>query len=185
MTRRIVVAVTGASGAPLAVNLLRHLADLEVETHLIVSGTAEKVLEYETGMTPAQVGRLASVTRDVRDLSAPLASGTFHTDGMVVIPCTMKTLAAVANGLADNLIARAADVTLKERRRLVLVARESPLNLIQIENMKAVTLAGAVVLPPVLSFYSKPRSIDDLIDHVSGKVLDALGIEHEVLKRWS
>jgi len=155
-----------------------------VETHLVITDVARKVIEEETGWKAGDVEKLASRSYKIDDFFAPIASGSFRTDGMLVVPCSMKTLAGIASGYSSNLLLRAADATLKERRRLVLVAREMPLSLIHIRNMEAVTQAGAVVLPPVLTFYSRPRGIEDLIGHVLGKAFDQLGLETGY-RRWS
>ena len=184
-TKRLVVGVTGSSAPQLAITLLREIRELpEVEVHLVVSRGAEKSIELETGMERAAVEALAEHVYQPGDLAAAISSGSFPVDGMVIVPCSMNTLAAVAAGISDNLIARAADVTLKERRRLVLVTRETPLSLIHIRNMETVTLAGATVLPPVPAFYHKPETIDDLLRHTAGKVLDQFGIPHNAFKRW-
>jgi 4-hydroxy-3-polyprenylbenzoate decarboxylase len=179
----IVVGVTGSSGAILAVRLLEVLRDA-APVHLVVTPAAARVLPYETGRTPEDLACLAT-SHAHDDLFAPIASGTFRTRGMVVVPCSMKTLAGVASGYSDSLLLRAADVTLKQRRPLVLVTRESPLSLIHIENMSRAARAGATILPPVLTMYSRPGSIADLLDHVVGKVCDVLGIETEIQKRWA
>jgi polyprenyl P-hydroxybenzoate/phenylacrylic acid decarboxylase-like protein len=156
-----------------------------VETHFVISDGARRSIELELRTTPADVEKLADVVYESRDLGAALSSGSFPTMGMVVIPCSMRTLAAVATGTSDNLLTRAADVTLKERRRLVLVTRETPLSYIHIKNMETVTLAGATVLPPVPAFYHKPETIDDLLRHTCGKVLDQFGVRHDLFRRWS
>jgi polyprenyl P-hydroxybenzoate/phenylacrylic acid decarboxylase-like protein len=183
---RLVVGVTGSSAPQLGLALLRLLATVDdVEVHLVVSRGAEQTIELELGQTKADFEALADVVYDSDDMAAAISSGSFLTAGMVVMPCSMKTLAAVATGLSVDLISRAADVTLKERRRLVLVTRETPLNLIHIRNMEAVTLAGATVLPPNPAFYHRPSTIDDLLRHTAGKVLDQFGIEHDAFKRWS
>lgn len=184
--KRLIVGVSGSSAPQLAYVLLRALADCpDVETHLVLSPGAELSIKLEMGVAAAEFEALADVTHDAANLAAPISSGSFWTCGMVVIPCSMKTLAAVACGVSGDLIARAADVCLKERRRLVLVTRETPLNLIHIRNMETVTLAGAIVLPPVPAFYHRPRTIDDLLRHTAGKVLDQFGIEHSLFQRWS
>jgi polyprenyl P-hydroxybenzoate/phenylacrylic acid decarboxylase-like protein len=169
----------------LAVHLLRALRRLgTVETHLVVSRAAHRTLELETGIRPPDVAALADVTHHRGDIAAPIASGSFITLGMAIVPCSMKTLATVAHGGSDDLLTRAADVCLKERRRLVLATRETPLSLIHLRNMVAVTEAGAVVLPPVPAFYHHPRSVEDLLAHLSGKILDQFGIEHDLFPRW-
>jgi len=156
-----------------------------VETHFVLSAGARRSIELEMRTDPAEVEKLADVVYDAADLGAAISSGSFPTMGMVIIPCSMRTLAAVATGNSDNLLARAADVTLKERRRLVLVTRETPLSYIHIRNMETVTLAGATVLPPVPAFYHRPSTIDDLLMHTCGKVLDQFGLEHELYRRWT
>ncbi|MFH0956526.1 MAG: UbiX family flavin prenyltransferase [Candidatus Aenigmatarchaeota archaeon] len=181
--KRIVVGISGSSCSILGIRMLQALRKVGVETHLVMSGFAEKVIEHETGMKPGSVRKLADFSYERNDFFAPIASGSFRTDGMIVIPCSMKTLGGIASGYTNNLLLRAADVTLKERRKLVLVARETPLNLIHIKNMETVTLAGAVVLPPVLTCYSKPSGIDDMVGHIIGKALDQFGIDSGY-KRW-
>jgi len=185
--RRIVVGISGASGAIYGVRLLEVLAERDdIETHAIVSSAAETTIRYETGRDPAEVSKLADVAYGERDLAASLASGTFLTDGMVVAPCSMRTLSGVANSANDNLIVRAADVHLKERRRLVLVVRETPLHAGHLRLMSDATTAGAVILPPVPGFYQRPETIADIVDHTIGKVLDVLGIhDHELFRRWN
>jgi len=176
--------MTGATGAVYGVRLLETLRALGVETHLVMSRWAEATIRTETDRRPEDVRDLATVVYDEHDLTAPPASSAFETAGMVVAPCSMRTLAAVANGLADNLVQRAADVHLKEQRKLVLLARESPLSVIHLENMLRVAKAGAVVAPPVPAFYAKLRSLDDMVDHTVGRALDQLGVEHERIRRW-
>ena len=184
--RRLVVGVTGSSAPQLAISLLTVLRELdEVETHLVVSRGAEKSIELELGMKRADVEAFGDVVHDPQDMAAAISSGSFLVDGMAVVPCSMKTLASVASGVSVDLIARAADVNLKERRPVVLVTRETPLNLIHIRNMETVTLAGATVLPPMPAFYHQPKSIDDLLRQTAGKVLDQFGIEHRAFRRWS
>ena len=176
--------MTGATGAIYGVRLLETLYELGVEAHLIVSRWAEATIKTETERRPEDLRALAAVVYDEEDLAAPPASSAFETAGMIVAPCSMRTLAAVANGLSDNLIQRAADVHLKERRKLVLLVRESPLSVIHLENMLRVAKAGAVVAPPVPAFYAKLRSLDDMVDHTVGRALDQLGVEHERIRRW-
>ena len=183
--RRLVVGISGSSAPQIGIALLEALRrSEEVETHLVVSDGARRSIELEAGVDPDHVVKLAHVAYDARDLAAAISSGSFLTMGMVVAPCSMRTLAAVATGNSTDLLTRAADVTLKERRRLVLVTRESPLNLIHLRNMETVTLAGATVMPPVLGFYHRPRSVDDLVAQVVGKVLDQFGIAHDLFRRW-
>ena len=183
--RRIVVGITGATGAVYGVRLLQRLGAVPgVETHLVVSDAASLTLHQEVGMQRREVEALADVVHKNREIGASIASGSFQTDGMVIAPCSMKTLAAVAHGLADNLVARAADVILKERRRLVLMVRETPLNLAHLRNMTAVTEMGGIVFPPLPSFYHRPASIDEMVDHTLDRVLDLLGIENAAAPRW-
>lgn len=183
---RLVVGVSGASAAQLAVHLLSTLQQIgTVETHLVVSRAAHRTLEIETGLGASDVSRLVDVCHKRGDIAASIASGSFLTMGMVVVPCSMKTLAGIAHGYSDDLLTRAADVCLKERRRLVLVTRETPLSLVHVRNMLAVTEAGATVLPPVPAFYHRPSSIEDLLAHLTGKVLDQFGIDHDLFTRWN
>ena len=155
-----------------------------VESHLIVSTGARKTIEHEMSLDPAEVEKLADVVYDPSDMAAGPSSGSFLTMGMVIVPCSMKTLASIATGASDNLLTRSADVSLKERRRLVLVPRETPLNLIHIRNMETVTLAGATVLPPVPAFYHRPRTLDDIINQTVGRCLDLFDIDSALVKRW-
>ena len=181
---RLVVGVSGSSAPHYGVKLLEALHELgTVETHLIISAQARDNIKHETAGDADAVVALADEVYDARDFAAAVSSGSFVTMGMVIVPCSMNTLAAVANGLTPNLIARAADVTLKERRRLVLVPRETPLSLVHLRNMVAVTEAGATVLPPMPAFYHEPATIDDLIAQTVGKVLDQFGISHELFAR--
>ncbi|HTH60757.1 MAG TPA: UbiX family flavin prenyltransferase [Paraburkholderia sp.] len=184
---RIVVGLSGASGATIGVRLLAALRRIgRHETHLIVSPSGMVTAAQELGLARGDLEAMADVVHNVRDIGASVASGSFVTEGMVIAPCSMKTLASVANGFADNLIARAADVALKERRRVVLVARETPLNLAHLRNMTLATEMGAIVMPPVPAFYAHPQTIDDVVDHTVGRILDLFGIEHdEIAKRWS
>jgi flavin prenyltransferase len=179
--KKIVVAVGGASGAPYAQRLLRVLAEMPVEVHVVFSSAARQVWATEIGSAP---GDLPFRMWDTRDFNAPFASGSAGFDAMVVIPCSMGGLARIAHGLSDDLIGRAADVMLKERRKLILVARDTPLSLIQIENMAAVTRAGAIVMPAAPSFYGRPRTIEDLLDTVVGRVIDHLGLPRRLGPRW-
>jgi len=181
-----VVGLTGSSAPQLGLALLHALREIpEVETHLVVSAGARLSLELEARVGVAEVQALADSSYEPGDLGASISSGSFQTIGMVVMPCSMRSLAAIATGLTSDLVSRAADVTLKERRPLVLVPRETPLNLIHIRNMETVTLAGATVLPPMPAFYHRPETIDDLLAHTVGKVLDQLSIEHALYRRWS
>ena len=184
--RRLVVAITGATGAVYGVRLLQHLqGNSGVESHLVISDAANLTLHEEVGMQRKEVEALADVVYRNRDVGAAIASGSFQSDGMIVAPCSMKTLAAVALGLSDNLIARAADVVLKERRRLVLMVRETPFNLAHLRNMTSVTEMGGIIFPPLPSFYQHPASIEQMVDHSIARVLDLVGVTHTLAPRWS
>jgi 4-hydroxy-3-polyprenylbenzoate decarboxylase len=186
MTRRLIVAITGASGAVYGVHLLRLLRERgDVQTHLVVSPAGWMNIDLETGLARRDIEALADVVHPVRNVGASIASGSFQTDGMVIAPCSMRTLASVALGLSDNLITRAADVVLKERRRLVLLTRETPLNLAHLRNMVSVTEMGGVIFPPVPAFYNTPASIDEMVDHTVGRVLDLFGIAQQVSPAWA
>jgi flavin prenyltransferase len=181
---RIVLGMTGATGVIYGIRLLEVLRDTPVETHLIMSHWARRTIIAETDHNPDAVVGLAGQVHDEHDLGAAPASGSFLTDGMIIAPCSMKSLAAIANGISENLIHRAADVTLKEGRELLLMARETPLSVIHLENMLRVARAGALVVPPVPAFYARPRSLEDMIDHTVGRVLDHFGIEVDLVRRW-
>ena len=184
--RRLVIAITGATGAVYGVRLLQQLAAIGgIETHLVISDAANLTLHQEVGMQRRDVEALADVVHKNRDVGAAIASGSFQSDGMIVAPCSMKTLAAVALGLSDNLIARAADVVLKERRRLVLMVRETPFNLAHLRNMTAVTEMGGIIFPPLPSFYQRPQSIEEMVDFTAARVLDLFGVEHALAPRWA
>ncbi|APW47694.1 UbiX family flavin prenyltransferase [Rhodoferax antarcticus] len=184
--KRIVVAISGASGAFYGVRLLQMLRDMQgVQTHLTVSDAGWLNLQQELDMPRAQIEALADVLYPVRDVGAALASGSFQCDGMVIAPCSMRTLAAVAHGLSDNLITRAADVMLKERRRLILMVRETPLNLAHLRNMTSVTEMGGIIFPPVPAFYQKPQSIAEMVDHTVSRVVDLLGLAQSNSQRWA
>jgi 4-hydroxy-3-polyprenylbenzoate decarboxylase len=183
--QRIIVAITGATGAVYGVRLVQVLrAAPGVETHLLVSPAGVMNLQHEMDLGKAEVEGLADVVHNVRDIGATIASGSFRAHAMVVAPCSMRTLAAIAHGLSDNLITRAADVTLKERRKLVLMVRETPLNLVHLRNMTAVTEMGGIVFPPVPGFYQKPRSVAELVDHTVGRVLDLIDIPQTLAPSW-
>jgi len=183
--KRIIVAISGASGTTYGVRLLKALKDAKVAVHLTISASGEINLKLETGMTEDQLSGFAEAVYPPTDLAAPISSGSFPIDGMVIVPCSMKTLAAIANGYSDNLIARAADVTLKERRPLIIVPRETPLNQIQLKNMLTLAKSGAIILPASPGFYHSPKNIEDLVDQVVGKIMDALQIENTLYKRWT
>jgi polyprenyl P-hydroxybenzoate/phenylacrylic acid decarboxylase-like protein len=183
--RRLIIAITGASGSIYGLRLLDALRETGGwETHLIVSEAGMLNAWHEHKVARKDLQRRADVVHNVRDVGATIASGSFITEGMVIAPCSMKTLAAVAHAYADNLVARAADVVLKERRRLVLLTRETPLNLAHLRNMTAVTEMGGIIFPPVPALYSGAQSIDDLVNHTVGRVLDLFGVEHERIARW-
>jgi len=186
MKKRLVIAITGASGAVYGIRMLELLSQVDDwESHLVISPSGLMTATHELELDRAQIEGLADVVHNVRDIGASIASGSFQCNGMVIAPCSMRTLAAVAHGLSDNLITRAADVMLKERRRLVLVARETPLNLAHLRNMVAVTELGAIVAPPVPAFYNQPSAIDDIVNHTVGRILDLFEVEHSgLLQRW-
>ena len=186
MKKRIVVGLTGASGAPLAVEFLqsmRHFSDWE--THVVYTGSFVKTLLTETELTEKSLEELADVLYPLEDVAASISSGTFQTEGMVIVPCSMKTVAGIACGYSDNLVLRAADVTLKERRKLVLVARESPLSTIHLKNMLFLSQCGAIIMPPMLTYYNRPQSKEDMARHIVGKILSEFGLEMPDFHRWS
>ncbi len=183
--KRLLIGISGASGAVYGIRLLDLLKTSGIETHLIVSRAARMTLSYETEMSIAEVEALATVTYSEQDVGAACSSGSFKTLGMIVAPCSIKTMAEIAGGATSNLVSRAADVCLKERRRLVLMLRETPLHLGHIRSMAAVTEAGAIVYPPVPAFYARPQSIEDMIDHTLGRVLNLFEIDLGTVRRWS
>ncbi|MBS1213200.1 MAG: 3-octaprenyl-4-hydroxybenzoate carboxy-lyase [Proteobacteria bacterium] len=185
-TKRLIIAMTGATGAVYGQRLLEVLRGLEsYETHLIVSSAGFINIQHELGLKRSEIHALADVTHDVNDVAASIASGAFRTEGMIVAPCSMKTLGAIAHGLSDNLIARAADVTLKERRRLLIMPRETPLNLAHIRNMASVTEMGGIVFPPMPAFYGKTKTLAELIDETVGRILGLFGIHDvELFEPW-
>jgi len=184
--QRLIVAITGATGVVYGVRLLQALQPLEqIETHLVLSDAGVLTLHQELGMKRKQAEALADVVYSVRDVGAAIASGSLSTAGMIVAPCSMKTLASVAHGLSDNLIARAADVVLKERRRLLLMVRETPFNLAHLRNMTAVSEMGGIIFPPLPAFYQHPPDIATMIDHTVGRVLDLFDIPHRLTPRWT
>ena len=184
--RRIILAISGATGAVYGARLLQVLQGSPgVETHLVVSDAGWRNLQIEQGLAREAIEAFAHHVHDVGNVGAAIASGSFHCDGMVVAPCSMRTLAAVAHGLGDNLITRAADVMLKERRRLVLMVRETPLNLAHLRNMVAVTEMGAIVAPPLPAFYLRPQTVQDVVDASVARVLDLLDVAHQLAGRWS
>lgn len=182
---RIVVGISGASGAIYGKRVLEVLRDIEVETHLVISNAARITIASETDFTPADLERIASVTHSNKDIGASCASGSFRTLGMIVAPCSVKTLSEIATGMTSSLLARAADVTLKERRRLVLMLRETPLHLGHIRSMAAVTEMGGILYPPVPAFYAKPDSLQQMVDHTVGRVLDLFDLNSGLSHRWT
>ncbi len=183
---KLIVGITGASGVIYGIRLLEVLSSVEsVETHLIVSRQAETNIRVETDWNVERVKALANFSYDIGNSGAQLASGSFKSDGMVVAPCTIKTMSALANSYSENLLLRAGDVTLKERKRLVLLVRETPLHIGHIRNMERLTEMGAIIMPPVPAFYHKPKTIQDIIDHTVGKVLDMFDIPHDLFTRWA
>lgn len=184
--RKLIVAITGATGVIYGVRLLQALRELpDVQSHLLISEAGVLNLHQELDLNRKDVEALADVVHNVRDVGASIASGSFQSEGMIITPCSMKTLAAVANGLSDNLITRAADVVLKERRRLVLMVRETPFNLVHLRNMTAVTEMGGIIFPPLPGFYHKPQSIQEMVDHTVGRVLDLFALPHQLTPRWN
>ena len=184
-TRRIIVAISGASGAVYGARLLQVLRGLPgIETHLVVSDAGWRNLQHELGMDRPAAQALAHQVHDVHNVGAAIASGSFQCHAMVVAPCSMRTLAAIAHGLADNLLTRAADVMLKERRRLVLMVRETPLHLAHLRNMVAVTEMGGIVCPPLPAFYLRPQTVEDVVNHSVARVLDLIDVDHQLAPRW-
>ena len=182
--QRLIIGISGASGVIYGVRLLEALRTLPVETHLVMTRTAEVTLAHETDLKVAAVRKLADAAYKIDDLAAAISSGSFKTLGMIVAPCSMRSLGEIAHGLSSNLLTRAADVILKERRRLVLVARETPLTSIHLRNMLTLSELGAIVAPPVPAFYNRPKSLDDIVDHTVGRLLDLFGLETGKVKRW-
>ncbi len=182
---RLIVGITGASGAIFGIRTLEALKALSVETHLVMTRWARTTVSQETGLSLQEVEALASVVHHADNQAAAISSGSFRTDGMIIAPCSMKTVAAIRIGYSDTLVCRAADVILKERRKLVLLARESPFSEIHLENMLALTRMGAVIFPPVPAFYNRPKTIEDLVDHIVGRLLDQFSLDMPGLTRWS
>ena len=182
---RLVVGISGASGVIYGIRLLEALKNFPVESHLVMTRTAEVTLAHETRMKVAQVRRLADTVYRIDDLAAAVSSGSFRTLGMIVAPCSMRSLGEIANGITSNLLTRAADVSLKERRKLVLMVRETPLHAIHLRNMTRLAEMGAIIAPPVPAFYNKPTTLDDVIDHTVGRVLDLFDLDTGKVKRWS
>ncbi len=183
--RRLIVGMTGSTGAVFGIRLLEALKHSEVESHLIISKWAQRTIEHETSYTIEQVRALATVVHSQGDMGASISSGSFKTEGMVVMPCSVRTLAGIANGYGEHLVHRAADVVLKERRRLVLMVRESPFHLGHLRTMAALTEMGAVIAPPVPGFYNNPKTIEDLVDSSVDRILDLVGIDDGLTRRWN
>jgi 4-hydroxy-3-polyprenylbenzoate decarboxylase len=184
--KRLIIAITGATGAIYGVRLLQVLQQIkDVETHLLISDAGVQTLHQELEMNRKDVEAFADVVHNVREIGASIASGSFQSDGMIIAPCSMKTLASIAHGLSENLISRAADVVLKERRRLVLMTRETPFNLAHLRNMTAVTEMGGIIYPPLPSFYHHPKNIEEMVDHTVGRVLDLFVLPHQLTPRWN
>ena len=181
---KLIVAITGASSVIYGKRLLEVLRDKDIETYLVISHTAERIIEHELDTAKKDIENLASHVYEADDWNSPIVSGSFKTDGMVIVPCSMKTLAGIANGYSNNVILRAADVTLKEKRKLILVPRETPLNVIHLRNMLELAKQGVLIVPAMPAYYHKPKSVSDIVNYVVGRVLDLLGIEHTLYKRW-
>ena len=185
MTQRMVVGMTGASGSVYGIRLLEELDNLQIESHLIMSKAAELTLAFESDLTPSEVRKKATYSHAATNVAASISSGSFRTMGMIIAPCSVRSLAEIATGVTTSLLTRAADVTLKERRPLVLLLRESPLSLVHIRNMEAVTLAGAIVCVPAPAFYTRPQTLQDVVDEGVGRLLDLFGLESSLIKRWT
>ena len=181
---KLIIGITGSTGVIYGIRMLEILKKLDVDTHLIMSEWAVKCISMETEYTADYVKTLATSTSDEKNMASSVSSGTHRVDGMIIVPCSMKTLSAIANGYDETLIARAAGVTIKESRKLILMARETPLSAIHLENMLKLSRLGVVILPPVTEFYTKPKSIDDIVNHGVGKCLDQFNIEHNLYPRW-
>jgi len=181
---RLILGITGASGVIYGKRLLEVLHDMNIETHLVISRTAERIIKHELSMVKKDLENLASCVYEDDDWDCQIVSGSFKTDGMIIVPCSMKTLAGIASGYSDNVILRAADVTLKEKRKLVLVPRETPLSAIHLRNMLELAEQGVLIVPAMPAFYHKPKSINEVVDFVVGKILDLLDIEHALYVRW-
>jgi len=181
---RLVVGITGSSGVIYGINVLEVLLKIKIESHLIISQWGERNVQIETDKSVEFVKSLATRIYNNDDMAAPISSGSFKTDGMAIVPCSMKTLSSIANGYDDSLVSRAAGVCIKESRRLVIVPRETPLSKIHLQNMISLADIGVIVLPAMPGFYQRPKSMDDLITHIAGKILDQFGIEHNIYRRW-
>lgn len=182
--RRVIIGISGASGFLYGVKALELMRPLDIEVHLVLSGGADLTRELETSYSRADIEKLADVVHPIHDIAASIASGSFATDGMLIAPCSMRSLAAIAHAMADNLLTRAADVVLKDRRPLVLMVRETPLNMAHLRNMQLVTEMGGIIFPPVPAFYHRPASLDEIVTHSVGRALSLLGVEIEQLPVW-
>lgn len=182
--KKIIVAMSGATGAIFGIRILETLKEAGIETHLVMSKWAETTIALETDYTASEVAKLATVVHNPLNQAASISSGSFRVDGMIIAPCSMKTLAAIRIGYTDGLIARAADVILKERKKLVLLTRETPLNDIHLENMLTLSRMGAIILPPMPAFYNKPQTINDIVNHIIARTLDQFDIDNSLTKRW-
>jgi len=183
--RRLIVGITGASGVIYGIRLLERLREAEIETHLVISKAGEMTLAYESDLKPKDVKALATVSHAIGDVGAACSSGSFETEGMIIAPCSMRSLAEIATGVTTSLLTRSADVVLKERRRLVLMVRETPLTNVHLRNMLTVSEMGGIIAPPVPAFYAEPKSIDDIVEHSVGRILDLFGIDTGQINRWS
>ena len=184
--KRLVVGISGASGAPIAIEVLKALKEQpEWASDLVISNAGKTTIEMETDYSLQEVIDLADTYHELNNVGASIASGTYKTEGMVIVPCSMKTVAGIASGYSDNLLLRAADVTLKERRKLVLVARETPFNHVHLKNLTELSSMGAIIMPPMLTFYNHPENMQQMIEHIVGKILDVYGIEYHKFRRWS
>ena len=182
----LIIGITGATGCIYGIRLLEVLSTIsDIETHLVISEAGEMTIKYETDRSVADVRKLANYSYDIEDVGARISSGSFQGEGMIIAPCTVKTMSALANSYNENLIIRAGDVTLKERKKLLLLVRETPLHIGHIRNMERLTEMGAIIMPPVPAFYHKPKTLQDIIDHTVGKLLDMFGIKHNLFQRWS
>lgn len=182
--QRLIIGITGSSGIIYGIRLLEVLKTLPIETHLVVTKAAQLSLQYETDLSLSALKSLADVTHPIADIAAPIASGSFQTLGMIIAPCSMKSLGEIAHGIGGNLLTRAADVVLKERRRLIVLPREAPLHLVHLQNMVTLTQMGAIVFPPVPAFYQKPQGVEDIVNDTVGRVLDLFGLGEGLVQRW-
>lgn len=183
--KRLIIGISGSSGIIYGIRLLQTLKPLPIETHLVISRAAQLTREYETTYQAEELRQLADVYHACSNIAAPIASGSFQTMGMIIAPCSMKTLGEIAHGISGNLLSRAADVVLKERRRLILLPRETPLHLVHLQNMLTITQMGGIICPPVPAFYNQPQSLDDIVNDTVGRVLDLFAIENDLVRRWA